>query len=438
MSQFRSTADLLDLALQSAGEVTNGNSAYETQALNYMNRVHMKIVSGGTIPLTKDLTLEIDETWPWSKCLRPIVLELQPKIDTGTVTLTLGSEVGAFSVAPSVSLAGWHLKLDGRDEWFKIASHTASSTAFDIDGYYPDATVSGSFRAVKLDYDLIADFILVGTGNNKIQFQETLGTTLTGTLTSGAYLPADLCTELASAMNTAGGTPVYTVTYATTTRKFTIASDRAGPAIFSLIGNGDQAGFSIHKTLGFDDAATTNAASVTSAYVRNGISRLIAPFRIHKGAAKLGNIFGIDAEAFQRDYPFALIEEGFPDKFATIYEKSDGTFTVRFNKYPTEKTRIEVDHVPVPRDLKDDAQSIPLIPRKHVDILQDATTFFILLDKNDDKAQIYANLVQAQLTAMVNQNRGSQLKTSDSFGEIIARPDMIGGIRKRFIFGEPL
>lgn len=437
MAQFRSTSDTLDLALTNAGEVTNGNSPYETQVLNYLNRVYFTLITGGTIPIGKDTTVTIDETWPWAKAKAPLILEVQPKYDTGSVTLTLGSEVGAFSAAPSVSLQGWHLKVIGRDEWFKIAIHSAASTAFEIDGAYPDATGSGlTYMAVKLDYDLVPDFITINDGNNKLQFQEAAGVTLTATLTNGVYSPSDLATQVQTQLNATGGTPAYTVTYSSTTRKFTIASDRASSAVFVLVGNGSQAGFSAHKTLGFDDEDTTNAASVTSTYVLGGIARLVEPMKIHKGSSQLGSVFGIDAESFQRDYPFALLEEGYPDRFAVIKESADGTLTIRFNSYPSVKTRVEVEHVAIPRDLKDNSNSIPLIPRKHVDVLEDAATFYLMINKSDDRAQIYANLVQGKLNAMIAQHRGALVKSGREFGRIVPRPDLIRQGKRRLIYGD--
>lgn len=436
MAQFRTTADILDLALINAGEVTNGNSPYESQTLNYLNRVHYTLVSGGTIPIGKDLTVEIDEIWSWSKAKSPLILELQPAYETGTVTLTQGSEAGVFSSAPTSSLVGWHIKIEGRDEWFKIASHTASATAFELDAAYPDSSGSGlSFIAAKLDYDLIPDYIIVNDGNNKIEFQETAGTTLTGTLTNGTYTPSDLISHVATVMNSTGGTPVYTGSYSTTTRKFTIASDRGGGAVFVLVGTGSNAGFSIHKTLGFDDENTTNAASVTSTYVLGGISRLIEPFRIHKGAGLDYQAYGTDAESFHRNYPFCSVIERCPDRFCVLKESGDGTITVRFNAYPKDKTRVEVEYVPVPRDLKDNSSSIPLIPRKHVDILEDAATFYIMLNKSDDRAQVYANLMQGKLQAMKSQHRGSLQKTGNYFGRTIARRENMGPV-KRLRYGE--
>jgi len=432
LAQFRSTADILDLALQKAGEVTNGNSAYETQALNYLNRVHYTITTGGTIPVGKDSTVEIDEIWPWAKAKNPILIELQPKYTTGTVTLTVGSEAGVFSSAPTSSLVGYHIRIDGRNEWFKIASHTASSTDFELDGGYPDASGSGlTFRAIKIDYDLVPDFITINTGNNKIQFQKVAGTTITGTLTAGTYSPSDLITHVASVMTAATTVITITGSYSTTTRKFTLTSDLAGASAFYIVGNGDQSGFSVHKTLGYDDSTSSaSAAAQTSTYVLGGVSRLIEPFKINKGYGS--SVSGLDAEAFDRHYPINTIEEGYPDRFHVLKESADGTFTVRFNAYPIDKTRIEVDHIPIPRDLKDDATSVPLIPRKHVDVLEDACVFYLMLDKSDDRMQLYANLMQGKLKAMIAQHRGSLVRTGENFGSIVPRQDLTGHRRSLF------
>jgi hypothetical protein len=434
LAQFRSTADILDLALIKAGEVTNGNSAYEIQALDYLNRVHLALVAGGTIPLGKDQTIQIDEVWPWSRAKSPTIIELQPKYTTGSITLTQGSEAGVFSAAPAASLKGYHFKVDGRSEWFKIGAHTAASTDFELDSAYPDDSGSGlTYIAVKLDYDIVPEFITVNTGNNKFQVQKASGTTLTATLTAGVYAVADLITHVASVATAAAGGPTITGAYSTTTRKFSLTSDLAGATSFYIVGNGDQSGFSIHKALGFDDV-TSSASSATqsSTYVLGGVCRLVEPFKIHKGAFG-SSVFGIDAEAFQRDYPFSTVGEGYPDRFTVIKEGSDGTFTVRFNRYPVDKTRIEVEHVPVPRDLQDSSSSIPLVPRKHVDVLEDATVFYLMLLKSDDRASAYAGLLQGKLGAMISQNRGALVRSGKDFGQITSRRDKMG--RRGNIFG---
>lgn len=431
MAQFRTTADILDAALRKSGEVTSGTSPYETDALEYLNSVHLALISGGTIPVGKDATVQVDEVWPWSRSREPMILELQPKYTTGTLTVTVGSEAITFSTGPADSLEGWHIKIDGESEWYKIRQHTAAATGAELDSIYSDSSGSGkTFRAVKLDYDLVPTHIAVDDSNNKIQFQEVAGTTITGTISDGVYSISAYCTAVKSALDTAGGAPTYTVTYSAITRKFTIASDRSGGAVFVLVGTGDQSKFSAHKTMGFDDENTTNAASVTSTYVLGGIARLIEPMEIHKGSSGEGNIYGIDEEAFKRNHPLAQIIEGIPDRFYVYYEDEDGLMRVRFNGYPKEKTRFLVNFVPVPRDLKDSSASIPLVPRKHIHVLEDAAAFRILFDKNDDRAQVYAQLMQGKIDAMISQNRGALARTGKHFGQIVSRPDNMPRVRR--------
>lgn len=438
MAQFRSTADLIDNVLKKAGEVTNGNSPYDSNGdvLDFLNRVHFSLIAGGTIPLGKDSTVQIDETWPWARAKKPLVLELQPKIETGSVTLTLSSEVGTFSSAPAVSVQGWYLSVDGKEGIYRVGAHTAASTAFELDADWPNATVSGgTYTLFKLDYDLTPDFIVIDATNDKIQFQEASGTTLTGTLTKGVYSPSELATEVKTAMDAAGAS-TYTVTYSATTKFFTIASDRGGGGgVFILVGTGDQADFSAHKTLGFDDANTTDAASVTSTYILGGIARLVEPFKVQRGSLK--EIYGIDRETFSRNYPFQDVREGVPDRFTVIEEGGDGSLRVRFNAYPLEKTRIEIDKVDVPRDLKDSSASIPLIPRKHIDVLEDAATFYIMLLKNDDRATTYAQLAQGKLMSMISQHRGSLQRSGKNFGRIVPRKDLTSAGRRRLFPTEP-
>lgn len=429
MAQFRTTADLLDNALQQAGEVTNGNSPYETQVLDYMNRVHYTLVAGGTIPIGKDSTVEIDEMWPWTRAHRPIILDLQPK-STGAALFTLNSAAGVFSVAPTISLNGYFISIDGQDQWYRIASHTAASTAFSIDSAYAGTTGTGNYTAIKLDYNLTPSYIVIDTLNQQIQVQKLAGTTLTGTLTAGSYTPAALATHVAAVMTTTLAGPTVTGAYDAVTKLFSFTSDLAGATSFIIVGNGSQAQWSVHKTLGFDDIVTTSAATQTSTYILGGICRMVEPFKLTKSTE--GSIYSVDAETMARSYPLSQIQQGVPTRFCVLKERFDETITVRFNMYPDAVTRIEIEYVPVPRDLKDDAQSIPLVPRKHVDLLQDAATFYLMLLKSDDRMQIYSSLVQGKLNAMISQHRGSLLRAGKNFGQIVPRRDLLISGKRRF------
>jgi len=440
LAQFRTTADLIDSILTRAGETTGGTSAYDANGdvLNFLNRVHFSLLAGGTIPLGKDTTVEIDETWPWAKAIRPIVLELQPKYNSGTVLLTLASEAGTLSAAPSYSLAGWYMRVSGTEGVYRVASHSASSTAFELDGAWPSTTVTaGVATFFKLDYELIPTYIVIDSTNNKFDFKKTAGgSLLTATLTAGSYTPSDLATHIATQLTTAASGPTITGSYSSITKLFTFVSDGAGSTVFQpFFATGTNQLQSCHRVLGFDDTDLSGALTYTSTYVLGGIARLIEPMKIQRGYSQ--EVFGIDSESFSRDFTFFDIVEGNPTRFTVIREKADGSFTVRFNGYPTDKTRIEVEHAPVPRDLKDSAGSIPLVPRKFIDVLEDAGTFYIMLLKNDDRASIYAQLAQGKLLSMVSQHRGSLLRGAKNFGEIIPRRDMLTGKRRRLFPEEP-
>jgi hypothetical protein len=438
LAQFRTTADVLDLALANAGEVINGNSPYETDLLNKLNRVHFTLIAGGTIALGRDVTVEIDEVWPWAKSKRPMILELQPKITTGTVTLTLASEVGAFSSAPTVSVAGWYLQIDGVEGTYRIASHTASATAFELDGAWASASITaGGYRIFKLDYDLLPSYLVIDSTNNKINFKKTAGgSELTATLTAGSYTPSDLATHVAAQMTAVAAGPTITGAYSTITKLFTLTSDGAGATtLLPLFASGTNQKQSAHKLLGYDDADSAAALTQTSTYILGGIARLVEPMRAQSGTNQL--IMGVDGETFMRNYPPLLCDEGQPTKFTVIGEGEDGSLRVRFNHYAKEKTRIEIDYVPVPRDLKDSGGSVPLVPRKFIDVLEDAASFFIMLLKNDDRASSYAQLVQGKLMSMINQHRGSLMRTGVNFGQTIPRRDHLGYKRRRFWPEEP-
>ena len=89
-----------------------------------------------------------------------------------------------------------------------------------------------------------------------------------------------------------------------------------------------------------------------------------------------------------------------------------------------------MNYVPKVRKLFDNSASIPLVPSKHVDVLEDAATYFVMLMKSDDRAMVYGNLVQGKLMAMLQQHRGTLVRAGENFGRIIPRRDLLRQARK--------
>ena len=153
MANFTTTDDLRILALQNAGECTDGTSDFDTFAVENLDYMHKVIVAGGN-----EFDIELGEPWIWARKSTPDIVNLVPAYEDGDVALTKGSTAGTFSVAPAVGLgsfAGRFLKVESRPEIFRIASHTAGDTSITLDAEYTDDTTTGSnFQAMELDYDL--------------------------------------------------------------------------------------------------------------------------------------------------------------------------------------------------------------------------------------------------------------------------------------------
>lgn len=429
MSQFRNTNDLKLSVLRRCQELTNGNSPFDSDVVDYLNQVYLSILTGGV-----EFNIEVDEPWTWARARVPLVLELQPMYNTGTIALTQGSEAGTFSVAPSFSAEGWFLKIDNRPEVFRLATHTAASTAVELDAAYTGDTGSLNFRIFKLDYDLVASYMLVNSENDKLDFIESGTTVLTATLTHGAYTPDDFATEVALELNATGGTPAYTCSYSSLTRKFTIGSDLAGGAVFKPQGAGTNAYRSAWDLLGLDYENKDSASSFTSTYPLSAIIRLIEPAKVYYGNTS-GLINGYDTLAMQKHFPMVNVQQGIPTNFAVVREKSDGRMTVRMSHYPDKKIRVEFDYIGCPKDLKDNTSSAPKIPRKFNRILEFGATYYILKDKNDTDAQTWFQLAQQMLNGMIKFNRKELQRIGLNFGEVVARPDQMPNINQRLRYG---
>jgi hypothetical protein len=442
LAQFRTTADLVDDILTRSGETTNGNSQYEEDALRYLNRVHHSIIAGGN-----EFNVDVDEPWKWAKAKQPIIIELQPKVDDGTISLTQGSEVGTFSSAPAASLKGWFLRIESKDEMPRIAKHVAGETGFELDAAYTDDTGAGLiYKAFKLDYELVPTYIIVDSKNDKLDFEEVAATNIVATLDHGSYTPTDYIAQVVLKLDAAASATI-TGSYDADTRKFSLISDLAGAVLFKLQGaTGPNQKRSAFATLGYDDEDRASAASHESVYVLGGISRLFEPMRIYRGnffsqshvrGDGGGNITSMDEIAMKKRRPLTSVIEGNPSKYAVIEEDEDGRLVARFNRYPEKLTRVEIEYIPVPRDLKDNAASIPLIPRKFIDLLEYGAASYVLIDKEDNKAATFAGLAKQKLDAMLAQNRNTEQRSGEFFGQVVSRPDLIDSPR-RLIYGEPI
>ncbi len=324
MANLTTTADIRIDVLQRCGELTNGTSKYHSLVLDYINRVHMELVVGGST-----FVPELAEPWPWARAASPGLIALLPAYDTGNVTLTNGSASGTFGTAPGVALGsfvGRFLWVNGFSDIYRVLTHTAGATAFTIDLAWQSASVaSAAFRCSKLDYSL----------------------------------------------------------------------------------------------------------SQTA-----GIARLVEPFRIFRqqniGSDGEGKVEGLSADQLGRRFPlylFGMMPYAAPTHFATQSETA-GALTVRFNACPSEATRVEYEYIPIPADLTTGAISpavdpLPLVPRKHLSVLSLGACYWLMVDKEDTRADTYVTLTQRKIQGMLLERRREFDDQSKDFAKISPRQDTV-------------
>lgn len=151
MANSYSTADLIKGTLQRVGELSDGTSPLHGLALKYINIGYTDLLKGNSI-----FSPEIREVWIWAK--QTATFKILPNA-TGSATLTTGSVNGTFAIAPTGSLVGYNFVITNLSNsntisWYKIATHTASSTAFTLDFGYVEPSGTFNYNAVPLTVNL--------------------------------------------------------------------------------------------------------------------------------------------------------------------------------------------------------------------------------------------------------------------------------------------
>lgn len=114
--------------------------------------------------------------WPFLRNSVPLMIQTVPDFTTGTVATVLGATTGTFSSAPTTSKTNFFIQTSSSSDWYRIASHTASSTSFTIDspGWLATATAA-TLTVRKLFYstDSTVDRILgIRQSVNPYQLEE--------------------------------------------------------------------------------------------------------------------------------------------------------------------------------------------------------------------------------------------------------------------------
>lgn len=152
------------------------------------------------------------------------------------------------------------------------------------------------------------------------------------------------------------------------------------------------------------------------------VSVLLSPMTISRDNYR---IMGLTPERMDVLFPLHRFEGGVPTAFAmesgnmvrfNVGGRDDGTYM-----------RVDYRYKPVVADITDSDLSIPLVPLEYRHLLSDMAVTYLMIDKNDDRAQTHAAAARSGLTAMFRENRRRIKQMDETAGRIFSRAGQRGG-----------
>ena len=362
-----------------------------------------------------------------------MIINLLPSIDT-TLSLTNNTVlVTVVGDAITQDIENWYVMLDGYDDMYRIAYFDGVSS-ISLDSPFLLATQTYSATLIKLDYKLnwnkdSVSYYVINDENRYVFYEENGNNTLSVALTPGVYTRSSLFIELADRLTAVSTNGVGYSVYTLASNYFKITSNGTSFSLFldqppsSALTTPD-----IWKALGMEQQSYTGSLSYTSVYVDGAILRITKPINTYRessvaiaAAQDTNKIFLTDPLTFNNEFPLSRITGGTPTRFCILNHDKDGIMTIRFNQYVTELTRAELSYIPVQPTLQDSENNYPDLPTPYTKFLVYGAAYFLLLEKTDSKAEQYLAMAQAELKAMVNDNRKALSLGGNNYGKLVPR-----------------
>lgn len=186
----------------------------------------------------------------------------------------------------------------------------------------------------------------------------------------------------------------------------------------------------VNATLDMSYTGDTNAAgeyqAMQTTYVLstavNSIMSPVISFRENP------QIMGMQPERMDTLFPLAHLGPGVPMAFCLENEQ-----TIRFSHGGLANgmsMRMEYRYKPVVVDLENTTLSIPMVPLQYRHILSDMALTYIMVDKNDNRAEGILSAARVSLSAMVRENRRRVVKIDGLAGSIQTRPGQMGSLSR--------
>lgn len=169
----------------------------------------------------------------------------------------------------------------------------------------------------------------------------------------------------------------------------------------------------------------------------SGIVRLVEPFRvfarqIYEGNGE-GKIQGLSTDELHRRFPlyelFSLSKRT-PTHFSIISELLS-VITVRFNTCVIENARVEYEYVPLPAALvitnTPASDAVSLIPPEHRSVLAYGAAYWLMVDKEDPRQDLFMRMTQAKIQGMLLERRREFEDETRDFARLNPRQDQFLG-----------
>lgn len=141
--------------------------------------------------------------------------------------------------------------------------------------------------------------------------------------------------------------------------------------------------------------------------IASDVMRLLSPIRCFQKNTNTDpyKIHETDLEKLETDYPLAEASAGVPEVYARVALNK-----IRFNRFssvtPDIYFRVEYDYLQRPTLLTAPGTTEePLVPWEWRRVLSDWATFWLMVDKNDDRAEGVGQAAKSGLQAMANDNQ---------------------------------
>ncbi len=411
---FANALDLKIGALKKAGELTDGTSDYDGDAIEQINLLYRSLFAGGN-----EFSVDLGEVWEWAKARAPGLLVLVAPYETGTVALTNASASGTFSDAPGAglgSLAGRFLRVTDRNTIYRITAHTAGDAAFTLDQVYLEASGSLGFKAIKTDYAISGLSGIERLAQAMNCYSTSIGREPSAKIVGLDSTAFDM--KYPKAFLRAGMPQAFSILHydqdGTYTVRFSTYVTEDTRVEYEYIPLADR-----QAVIEFDGFETVEDTDTDQLHIDNhGLVTGQQVQFIDEETSELVEASATSLQPGQRTFYVIKIDQNEISLAYTYAEAFAGTAIALGS------TGINFDI-----DGTDDTYylaTIPALPLSFRKVLFYAACHFIMVDKSDSRASYYSAVTQSTLQAMVSANRKMKRHTSPNKGRLISRMDSPG------------